>query len=59
MYTTSDFREGLAILYQGEPYEIPDRQHHKPGKGQAIVRTRLRNLLTVFPLTRLFVQEQG
>lgn len=46
MYTTSDFRKGLAILYQGEPYEITDCEHHKPGKGAAIVRTRLRNLLT-------------
>lgn len=46
MYTTSDFRKGLAIMYQGEPYEITDCQHHKPGKGAAVVRTKLRNLLT-------------
>lgn len=46
MYSTNDFRKGLAILYQGEPYEITDCQHHKPGKGAAIVRTRMRNLLT-------------
>jgi elongation factor P len=46
MYTTSDFRKGLAILYEGQPYEIVDCQHHKPGKGAAVVRTRLRNLLT-------------
>src|SRR5580704_8711064 len=46
MYSTSDFRKGLAILYQGEPYEIIDCQHHKPGKGAAVVRTKLRNLLT-------------
>jgi elongation factor P len=46
MYTTSDFRKGLAIMYEGQPYEIVDCQHHKPGKGAAIVRTRLRNLIT-------------
>lgn len=46
MYSTSDFRKGLAIMYQGEPYEITDCQHHKPGKGAAVVRTRMRNLLT-------------
>lgn len=46
MYSTSDFKKGLAIMYQGEPYEIIDRQHHKPGKGAAVVRTKLRNLLT-------------
>ena len=46
MYTTSDFRKGLAILFEGKPYIIIDCQHHKPGKGAAIVRTKLRNLLT-------------
>lgn len=46
MYTTSDFKKGLAILFQGQPFEIIDCQHHKPGKGAAVVRTKLRNLLT-------------
>lgn len=46
MYSTSDFKKGMAILYQGEPYEIIDCQHHKPGKGAAVVRTKLRNMLT-------------
>jgi len=46
MYTTSDFRRGLRILYQNDPYEITDFHHHKPGKGAAIVRTKMRNLLT-------------
>lgn len=46
MYSTSDFRKGLAIMYEGQPYIITDCQHHKPGKGAAVVRTKLRNLLT-------------
>lgn len=46
MYTTSDFRRGMRIIFQDEPYEITDFQHHKPGKGAAIVRTKLRNLIT-------------
>ena len=46
MYSTSDFKKGLAILYQGAPYIITELEHHKPGKGRAIVRTRLRNLIT-------------
>ena len=54
MYTTSDFRRGLKILYQGEPYEITEFQHHKPGKGAAIVRTRLRNLITGFTIDPTF-----
>lgn len=55
MYSTSDFRRGLKVLFQGEPFEITDFQHHKPGKGAAIVRTKLRNLisgLTIDPTFR-------
>jgi elongation factor P len=46
MYSTSDFKRGLRIMYEGQPHSIIEFQHHKPGKGAAIVRTRLRNLLT-------------
>jgi elongation factor P len=46
MYTTSDFRRGLRIEYEGQPYSIVDFQHHKPGKGAAITRSRLKNLIT-------------
>jgi elongation factor P len=46
MYTTSDFRRGLRIEIEGQPYSIIEFEHHKPGKGAAIVRTKLRNLVT-------------
>ncbi len=46
MYSTTDFRRGLKIEYKGEPYEIIDFQHVKPGKGAAFVKTRMKNLLT-------------
>ena len=46
MYSTSDFRRGLAIIYEGQPFIITEVNHHKPGKGAAVVRTKLRNLLT-------------
>lgn len=45
MITTSEFRRGARILYQNDPYEIVEFEHHKPGKGAAIVRTRLKNLI--------------
>lgn len=54
MYTTSDFRRGLRILFQGDPYEITEFEHHKPGKGAAIVRTRLKNLITGFTIDPTF-----
>jgi elongation factor P len=46
MYSTTDFRKGLRIEMDGIPFEIVEFQHFKPGKGGAMVRTRLRNILT-------------
>jgi elongation factor P len=46
MYSTTDFRKGLKIEIEGEPYIIVDFQHVKPGKGGAFVRTRLKSLVT-------------
>jgi elongation factor P len=43
---TSEFRKGLKIEVDGEPYEIVDFQHVKPGKGAAFVRTSIRSLLS-------------
>lgn|SRR5690606_11328730 len=43
---TSEFRKGLKIEIDGEPFEIVDFQHVKPGKGSAFVRTSLRSLIT-------------
>lgn len=44
MATTADFRNGLIIEYNNDLYSIVEFQHVKPGKGNAFVRTRLRNL---------------
>ncbi len=46
MYTTNEFRKGLKIEINGEPFVIVDFQHVKPGKGGAFVRTRLKSLVT-------------
>lgn len=46
MYSTAEFRKGLKIEYKGEPYIIVEFQHHKPGKGGAFMRTRLKNMIT-------------
>jgi elongation factor P len=44
--STSEFRKGGKIEYKGAPHEIIDFQHHKMGRGGAIVRTKLKNLKT-------------
>lgn len=54
MYDLSDFKKGLQILVEGEPYAVVDFQHVKPGKGNQFTRTKLRNLLTGSNLERTF-----
>jgi len=54
VYDTSEFRNGLKILVDGEPFEIVEFQHVKPGKGSAFVRTRIRNLITARVLEPTF-----
>ncbi|MFT5971256.1 MAG: elongation factor P [Flavobacteriales bacterium] len=46
MASTSDFRNGLCINFNNDPWQIIGFQHVKPGKGPAFVRTKLRNLNT-------------
>ena len=46
MATTADFRNGLCIQLNGDPWKIESFQHVKPGKGPAFVRTKIRNLNT-------------
>lgn len=54
MYTTSEFRNGLKIEMDGDPWTITYFQHVKPGKGGAFVRTRLKNLKTGAVLEKTF-----
>lgn len=46
MIDTSDFKTGLTILYNNQIFQIIEFQHVKPGKGQAFVKTKLKNLRT-------------
>jgi elongation factor P len=41
---TSQFRNGLKIELDGEPFTMVYFQHVKPGKGGAFVRTKVKNL---------------
>ncbi len=42
--STSEFRKGLRIVFDDQPYQIVDFQHVKPGKGGAFVRTKLKHM---------------
>jgi elongation factor P len=54
MYSASDLRKGLKIQIDGEPYIVVDFQFSKPGKGQALYRTKLRNMVTGNQFDRTF-----
>jgi elongation factor P len=51
---TSQFRNGLKIELDGEPFTMVYFQHVKPGKGGAFVRTKVKNLKTGRVLDRTF-----
>lgn len=44
--STNEFKSGVKILLDGDPYVILENEYVKPGKGQAFNRVRVRNLKT-------------
>ena len=46
MFSASDLRKGLKIQIDGEPYIITEFEFSKPGKGQALYRCKLRNMIS-------------
>jgi elongation factor P len=52
--STSEFRKGLRVLMDNEPFLIVDFQHVNPGKGGAFVRTRLKSYISGNVLDRTF-----
>ena len=54
MYTASDLRKGLKVIIDGEPYIVTSFEFSKPGKGQALYRTKLRNMVTGLTMDRTY-----
>src|SRR4030043_188461 len=54
MYTASDLRIGLKVIIDNEPYIVTAFDFSKPGKGQALYRTKLRNMITGLTLDRTY-----
>ncbi len=52
--STTEFRNGLKIELDGDPYIIVDFQHVKPGKGGAFVRTKMKSLKSGNVIDRTF-----
>ena len=53
-YSTNEFKSGLKIILDGDPYNLVENEFVKPGKGQAFNRTRIRNLKTGRVIERTF-----
>jgi elongation factor P len=54
MYSASDLKKGLKIRIEGEPYVIIEFSFLKPGKGKALYRCKLRNMINGTQLDRTF-----
>jgi elongation factor P len=44
MATTNDLKNGMVLNLDGQLWSVVWFQHHKPGKGGAVVRTKLKNV---------------
>jgi len=54
MYTVADLKKGLKITLDGDPYLVIAFDFAKPGKGQALYRTKMRNMITGSILDRTY-----
>lgn len=44
MLNANELRKGTTFLLDGDLYEVLEYQHYKPGRGNAIIRTKIRNM---------------
>lgn len=54
VYSTNEFRAGVKILVDGDPFNIIENEFVKPGKGQAFNRVRIKNLKNGRVIERTF-----
>ncbi|MCX7681946.1 MAG: elongation factor P [Anaerolineae bacterium] len=55
MIDVNELRKGVTFTMDGELYKVLEYQHYKPGRGNAIIRTKLRNLRTGAIIQQNFV----
>lgn len=54
MISTADFSNGTVFEYDNRIWQVVWFQHHKPGKGGAVMRLKLRNVRTGDIIDRTF-----
>lgn len=55
MIDVNELRKGVTFTMDGEIYKVLEYTHHKPGRGNAIIRTKLRNLRTGATTQQTFI----
>ncbi|MCL2315479.1 MAG: elongation factor P [Actinomycetia bacterium] len=54
MATTNDIKNGTVLNLDGQLWQVTWFQHHKPGKGNTVVRTKIKHVLTGKVVDRTF-----
>jgi elongation factor P len=54
MIDVNGLRKGVTFTMDGELYRVLDYEHHKPGRGKAYIRTKLRNINTGSTIKQTF-----
>lgn len=52
--STNEFKSGMKVISEGQPFTIVSNEFVKPGKGQAFNRVRIKHLLTGRVIERTF-----
>ncbi len=58
MISATDFRKGSKFLLRDEPHLVLDFQHNKMGRGGALVRAKIKNLITGSTFEETFRSDQ-
>ena len=54
MVSTNDFKNGMVLDLDGQLWQVQWFQHHKPGKGNTVVRSKLKHVLSGKVVDRTF-----
>jgi elongation factor P len=55
MIDVNELRKGVTFTMDGELYRVLEYEHHKPGRGKAYIRTKLRNINTGSSTKQTFI----
>lgn len=57
MIDVNELRKGTTFTMDGELYRVLEYEHHKPGRGKAYIRTKLRNINTGATTKQTFISD--